>query len=122
MVLDQSSITGEGNDVRKHLFGRRTAQSSGYVEIATMSQYTFEGFVSTNREVADLSGSDILKGLTVIVMFSVFWGCGLLGLFELVRMNLCDCRRKVSPRERKRKSTASTDNIPLQTKKEYLLR
>ena len=122
MVLDQSSITGEGNDVRKHLFGRRTAQSSGYVEIATMSQYTFEGFVSTNREVADLSGSDILKGLTVIVMFSVFWGCGLVGLLELVRMNLCDCRRKVSPRERKRKSTASTDNIPLQTKKEYLLR
>ena len=99
----------------------RSAQSLGYIEIATMSQHTFEGVISTNREVVDLSPRDILNGLTIIVMFSIFWGCGVLGLFELIRNSWFSCHREVKPRERKRQSTLS-EGVSLEAKQGYLLR
>ena len=120
MTLHLSSETDE-SDVIVRLSRSRSAESSGYIEIATMSQHSFEGVISTNRDVAELSAGDVVNGLTIIVMFSIFWGCGVLGLFELIRNTWFSCHREVKPRERKRKLTAS-GGVSLEAKKDYLLR
>ena len=117
VTLHQPSIERKVGNVGRS----RSAQSLGYIEIATMSQHTFEGVISTNREVVDLSPRDILNGLTIIVMFSIFWGCGVLGLFELIRNSWFSCHREVKPRERKRQSTLS-EGVSLEAKQDYLLR
>ena len=119
VTLHQSDV--EKGTGRRRLFRSRSAQSSGYIEIATMSQHTYEGVISTNRDVAELSAGDVVNGLTIIVMFSIFWGCGVLGLFELIRNSWFSCYREVKPRERKRKLTTS-DSVSLEAKKDYLLR
>ena len=120
MTLHQSSVTDESDGIVR-LSRSRSAESSGYIEIATMSQHSFEGVISTNRDVAELSAGDVVNGLTIIVMFSIFWGCGVLGLFELIRNTWFSCHREVKPRERKRKLTAS-GGVSLEAKKDYLLR
>ena len=119
VTLHQASTEGKVDVGR--LFRSRSAQSLGYIEIASMSQYSFEGVIKTNRDVIELSARDIVNGLTIIVMFSIFWGCGVLGLFELIRNSWFSCHREVKPRERKRKIIAS-DGVSLEAKKEYLLR
>jgi hypothetical protein len=98
-------------------------ESSGYVEMVAMTEYVFEGFVSTNSEVADLSLEDVENGMIVIVMFSVLWGCGALGLYELLRASYCSCMSPVKPSSvTDRKNTDTAGEISLEAKKEYLMK
>jgi hypothetical protein len=122
MLLQQSSgsVTDNG---RRHLSRSSGVESSGYVEMVSMAEYSYEGFISTNSEVTDVSIGDLRNGLIVIVMFSVFWGCGLLGLYELFKSAYCTCCEKVQPLQsnRQRSHTNAAREVSLDTKKEYLL-
>jgi hypothetical protein len=99
-------------------------ESSGYVEMVAMTEYVFEGFVSTNSEVTNLALGDVKQGTIVIVMFSVLWGCGVLGLYELMRASYCSCTSPVTPNPVKNRSkrTDTTREMTLEAKKEYLMK
>jgi hypothetical protein len=122
-ILLQQSSSGTDNG-RRHLYGSSAVESSGYIEMVSMSEYTYEGFVSTNSEITEVSISDLQHGMIVIVMFSVFWGCGLLGLYELVKSAYCSCCPKVQPKppERKQQRPSSTKTLSSNAKKDYLLK
>jgi hypothetical protein len=94
------------------------------VEMVAMTEYVYEGFVSTNSEVTDLSVGDIEQGMIVIVMFSVLWGCGVLGLYELMRASYCPCTSPVkpSPVKDRGKNTDAAGETSLEAKKEYLMK
>ena len=99
-------------------------ESSGYTEMVSMSEYTYEGFIETNSDVTDVSVGDLKSGLIVIVMFSMLWGCGLLGLYELFKTSYCDCYSRVQPKERsrERRQTDAVREVSSDTKKKYLLK
>jgi hypothetical protein len=122
-ILLQQSSSGTG-DGRRHLYGSSTVESSGYIEMVSMSEYTYEGFVSTNSEITEISISDIQNGLIVIIMFSSLWGCGAIGLYELMKSWYCKCAAEVDPDNtpKEREKTISTKDISLDTKKEYLVK
>ena len=120
ITLEQSSNGGG----RRHLSSSSGVQSSGYIEMVSMSEYTYEGFIETNSDITDISIGDVKSGLIVIIMFSTLWGCGMLGLFELFKSSYCDCYSKVQPKERprERSQSSSVREVSLDTKKEYLLK
>jgi hypothetical protein len=122
MLLQQSS-TSATNNGRRHLSRSSGVESSGYIEIVSMAKYSYVGFISTNSEVSEIS---IKNGLIVILMFSVFWGCGLLGLYELFKGSYksCICCSKVQPDEIKKEGELADTNaeISVDAKKDYLLK
>jgi hypothetical protein len=123
MFLQQSSGSAANNG-RRHLSRSSGVESSGYIEMVSMAEYSYEGFISTNSEVTEVSIGNLRSGLIVIVMFSVFWGCGLLGLYELFKSAYCTCCSKVQPLQsnRQRSHTNAAREVSLDTKKEYLLK
>ena len=124
MLSRQSSESGAGNG-RRRLFGSSGVESSGYVEMVSMSVHSYEGFVSTNSEVTDTSFSDVKNGMVVFIMFATLWGCGLLGLYELFKASYCSCCSKVQPEEEKKeteRSDAPPTEVSCDSKKEYLLK
>jgi len=120
----QSSESGAGNG-RRRLFGSSGVESSGYVEMVSMSVHSYEGFVSTNSEVTDTSFSDVKNGMVVVIMFATVWGCGLLGLYQLFKASYCSCCSKVQPEEEKKESEQSDAppaEVSRDSKKDYLLK
>ena len=119
VLLEQSSNGGD-----RRLSSSSGLESSGYVEMVSMTEYTYEGFIETNSEISDISIGDVKNGLIVIIMFSTLWGCGILGLYELFKSSYCDCYAKVQPKERtrERRHTDSVREVSLDTKKEHLLK
>ena len=104
---------------------KRTIESTGYVEMAAMTEYTFEGFVNTLSEVDDLTFADVENGIIVLLMFTTLWGGGFLGLLEIARGRYS---KSVSPLS-DMKSSKITSNISLaenivdiEAKKKYLTR
>jgi len=123
--LNQSATDGARASGRRQLFASSSGESSGFLEMAAMTEYTFEGFVQTNRDVAEVSVEDLQNGVIVIIMFSTLWGCGVLGLYELIRASYCTCFSKVGPAQvktdRKRVGVAN-EELSLEAKKEYLMK
>jgi hypothetical protein len=120
LPLQQSSSLKSGS-------GRQLSAvaSSGYIEMAAMTEYTYEGFIETNSDITGLTVADISNGVVVIVMFATLWGCGVLGLYELVRTSYCTCFSNVSPKKvkgRQRTSAIHHEELSLDAKKEYLVK
>jgi hypothetical protein len=112
-------------DSGRLLSGSSAVESTGYVEMAAMTEYTYKGFVDTNSDVTGLTVADISNGVVVVVMFATLWGCGVLGLYELVRASYCTCFTRVSPKgvkERERSAGGYDQEVSLEDKKEYLIK
>jgi hypothetical protein len=118
MLLQQSSVSAANSGQSS------TLESSGYIEMVSMTEYSYEGFISTNSEVTEISIDEIENGLIIIIMFSTLWGCGLLGLYELFKSSYCTCCSKVQPTQinGERKQIDAVREISLDSKKEYLLK
>jgi hypothetical protein len=112
-------------------------ESSGAMEMVSMSEYTYEGFISTNAEIDDVTLEDLKSGIMVITMFAVFYGLGFLGLFDLAIGSWCSSGKAVKPaadqqgvvavvasltRKAQIISLIVSDTATLESKKEYLLR
>ena len=127
-VVCNCTISIQLDSGRRRLDAAASAKASGYKEVVAMSKYTYEGFIQTNSEVSGMSLSDLENGLTVIVMFSVLWGCGLLGLYELIRGSYFTHNSKVKPdipSKRGRRQTNAVQPLneaSLVTKKHHLLK
>ena len=96
-------------------------ESSGYVEVAAMSEYTYQGFISTNSEITQVSMHDIRASLLIITMYSILWGCGLLGMYELFRSHYCCAQRKTTPDDSENFASEDIGNFSLEDRKKYLL-
>ena len=126
ILLEQTSAVTV-TDRQRYLSGQSSGiESSGYIEIVSMSEYTYEGFIETNSDVTEVTLDDLKSGLIVIIMFSSLWGCGLLGLYELFKSSYCSqCFAQdvqPTPTLRDRKQTDAMREISLDTKKAYLLK
>jgi hypothetical protein len=120
--LTQSTSDSTGSN-RRRLYASSTVESSGFLEMVAMTEYTYQGFVQTNSDVSKVSLGDIQNGLIVIIMFSTLWGCGVLGLYELLRTSYCQSLSKVVPDESKvrLKRPDNANYISLDSKKKYLM-
>ena len=105
-----------------HRASASTLESSGFIEIVSMSEYTYDGFISTNSEITNVTVKDIQSSLFVIIMFATLWGCGLLGIYELFKANYCcpATERQVAPMPRERNKADVGRNFSLDKKKEHL--
>jgi hypothetical protein len=127
-VVCNCTIMAQQVGRRRRLDAATSAKASGYKEVVAMSKYTYEGFIQTNSEVSELAFSDLENGIIVIVMFGALWGCGLLGLYELIRSSYFSCSSKVRPDKpsnigKRQTSVAQpTVEVSLATKKQYLLK
>jgi hypothetical protein len=107
------------------LSGSSTVESTGYVEMAAMTEYTYEGFINTNSDVTGLTVADISNGVVVVIMFASLWGCGVLGLYELVSTSYCNCYSKVEPKKKTghhRATARNVQDLSLGAKREYLMK
>ena len=88
-----------------------------------MSENTYEGFISTNSDIADISIGDIQNGMIAIVMFGTLWGLGALCMLKLyttshfpkVTPSLTDSAVEHVP-------TNPTEELSLEAKKKYMLK
>ena len=122
-ILLELSTTGADNSDRRHLRGVSTVESSGYIEVVSMAEYSYDGFISTSSEFTEISVGGLKSGLIVIVMFATLWGCGVLGLYELFKRSYCTCCSKVLPSDMSRegKVTDALVEASIETKKEHVL-
>ena len=121
IYLEESSTSSIGNG-RRQLYSSSAVESSGYIEMTSMSEHTYEGFISTNSEITDVSLGDIRKGMIVIIMFVSMWGFGAIGIFELFWSSRF--RSKVMPKSAVSdlKRSSATSELSLEAKKDYLLK
>ena len=72
-------------------------ESSGVIEVVSMSEYSYDGFIKTNSEIDEMTVADVRHGLLVIGMFVVFWAFGLVALLDLWSGSWCRGVQKVKP-------------------------
>ena len=124
-VVCNCTISLEQTNDRRRLYASSSVESSGYAEVVAMTEYTTSGFVETNRDVTGITLNDVERGTTVIVMFGVLWGCGFIGLYELIKSSYCSRCSKVEAKNNDKadgRRVAGVRELSHEAKKEYLMK
>jgi hypothetical protein len=124
-VVCNCTISLEQTNDRRRLYASSSVESSGYAEVVAMTEYTTSGFVETNKDVTGITLNDVERGTIVIVMFGVLWGCGFIGLYELIKSSYCSRCSKVEAKNNDKadgRRVAGVRELSHEAKKEYLMK
>ena len=86
LAAEDRAVSGSSRHLSSSPSSSSGLESSGVIEMVSMSEYTYEGFISTNSEIDDITVGDLRDGTLILSMFGVFW---LLALACMLGLN-CD--------------------------------